>query len=497
MIKYFLYDNNPCEGIYRRNFFMLLSELFEGQPDIEIKGLCIDSRKAQPGDLFFCLTGLSADGHRFAQTACEKGAVAVVHSEEIAKRDDEVYIRTEDVNGELNRVCDLFFGQPSRKMKVFGITGTNGKTTTTSIIRDVYDRPCGYMGTIAVRYGDVSRIPNLTTPDALEIHESLRDMADYGMEAVSMEVSSHGLAMGRTDSVDFDVVGFTNLSYDHLDYHKTMEAYLDAKAKLFEQMKPEGIAVLNADELTFEDLAKRTACGYVTYAIEKDADYRAENLLLATDGTDFTLVHGGKRYPVRTNLCAKYNIYNLLCAVACMHEAGMELEKIIPRLKSISPIDGRMENIDKGQDFTVIVDYAHTPDGFEKVFAYAKNITPEGSIYAVFGCAGKRDKVKRKVLGQVAGKYCRKVFVTEEDPRDERAEEIGGMILQGVPEGKGVFIADRQQAIETALTYCGKGDCLLILGKGDEPYMYYEDGRHPWIGDQAAAALGLEKILER
>lgn len=476
---------------------MLLSELFEGQPDIEIKGLCIDSRKAQPGDLFFCLVGLNEDGHRFAGTACEKGAAAVVCSEEIAKMDGVVYIRTEDVNGELNRVCDLFFGQPSRKMKVFGITGTNGKTTTTSIIRDVYDRPCGYMGTIAVRYGDVSRIPNLTTPDALEIHENLKDMADYGMEAVSMEVSSHGLAMGRTDSVDFDIVGFTNLSYDHLDYHKTMEAYLDAKAKLFEQMKPEGIAVLNADELTFEELAKRTACPYVTYAIEKEADYRAEDLVLSADGTDFTLVCGGKRYPVRTNLCAKYNIYNLLCAVACMHEAGMELEKIIPRLKEISPIDGRMENIDKGQDFTVIVDYAHTPDGFEKVFAYAKNITPDGNIYAVFGCAGKRDKVKRKVLGQVAGKYCRKVFVTEEDPRNESAEEIGGMILQGVPEGKGVFIADRQEAIETALTYCRRGDCLLILGKGDEPYMYYEDGRHPWMGDQAAAARGLEKILGR
>lgn len=469
---------------------MLLSEMFSGMPDLEIKGLCIDSRKAREGDLFFCLKGLASDGHQFAEMACNKGAVAVVHSDPVPMREGVIYVRTEDVNGELNRICDLFFDHPSHKMTVFGVTGTNGKTTTTSIISDVYHKPCGYMGTIAVRYGTVSRIPNLTTPDALEIHGNLKEMVDYGMEAVAMEVSSHGLAMRRTDSVDFDVAVFTNLTYDHLDYHKTMEQYFEAKKLLFTQMKSDGVAVLNADDVSFEELAACSACRYVSYGIDREADYRAENVKLAVRGSSFELVHEGRRYQIETNLSAKYNLYNLLGAMAAMHETGMAIEEMLSKLSHISQIDGRMEILDEGQDFTVIVDYAHTPDGFEKVFEYAK-ATTEGNIYSVFGCAGKRDKVKRRVLGQIAGKYCHRVYVTEEDPRDETAEEIGAMILSGMDEGKGVMIPDRYEAIKASIEGAEAGDCVLILGKGDEPYMYYEDGRHPWMGDNQAA----EKVL--
>ncbi len=473
---------------------MFLSELFSGQPDIEIKGLCIDSRKAVAGDMFFCLKGLEADGHRFAKMACEKGAVCVVHSDEVEKLAGVTYVKVSDTNKELNRICDLFFGQPSCKMTVFGVTGTNGKTTTTSIISDVYEKSCGYMGTIAVRYGDVSRIPSLTTPDALEIHGNLKEMADYGMEAVAMEVSSHGLAMGRTDAVDFDVAIFTNLTYDHLDYHKTMEQYFEAKKLLFTQMKESGVAVLNADEGSFEELAACTACRYVTYGIDRDADYRAEDVCLYVSGSEFTLVHDGKRYPVKTNLSAKYNLYNLLGAIAGMHQAGMAIEDMLPKLSHISQVDGRMEIIDKGQDFTVIVDYAHTPDGFEKVFQYAKEIVKGGRIFSVFGCAGKRDKVKRKVLGQISGKYCDTVYVTEEDPRDESVAQISEMILSGMEHENGVVIEDRYKAIEAAITGAKTGDCVLILGKGDETYMYHKDGRVPWMGDHEAAKKVLNEM---
>ncbi len=475
---------------------MLLSEMFSGMPDLEIKGLCIDSRKARQGDLFFCLKGLASDGHRFAEMACEKGAVAVVHSDEVVRSEGAVYIRVEDVNEELNRICDLFFDHPSHKMTVFGVTGTNGKTTTTSIISDVYHKPCGYMGTIAVRYGSVSRIPNLTTPDALEIHGNLKEMVDHGMEAVAMEVSSHGLAMRRTDSVDFDAAVFTNLTYDHLDYHKTMEQYFEAKKLLFSRMKPDGVAVLNADDVSFEELAACASCRCVSYGIDRDADYRAENVRLSVRSSSFELVYKGRRYQVETNLSAKYNLYNLLGAMAAMHETGMTIEEMLPKLSHISQIDGRMEILDEGQDFTVIVDYAHTPDGFEKVFEYAK-ATTEGKIYSVFGCAGKRDKVKRRVLGQIAGKYCHRVYVTEEDPRDETAEEIGAMILSGMEEGKGVMIPDRYEAVKAAIERAETGDCVLILGKGDEPYMYYEDGRHPWMGDNQAAQKVLREMKDK
>ena len=477
---------------------MQLSKIFAGQPDVEITGICLDSRKAKEGDMFFCLKGLEADGHRFAGKAVEGGAVCVVHSDDLEQVEGVCYVKVDDVNGELNRVCDLFNDHPSHKMTVFGVTGTNGKSTTTSIISDVYEKgghPCGYMGTIAVRYGNVSRVPSLTTPDAVEIHDNLKQMVDHGMEAVAMEVSSHGLAMGRTDSVDFDVAMFTNLTYDHLDYHKTMEAYFEAKQILFKNMKADGVAVLNVDDISYDELAKCASCEVVTYGVERDCDYRAEDVQLAPDGTVFTLVHDGARYEVKTNLVALYNIYNLLGAIASMHQMGMPIEDMLPHLEHIAQVDGRMEIISEGQDFDLIVDYAHTPDGFEKVFEYAKEIAGENKIYSVFGSAGKRDKVKRKVLGEIAGRYCDIVFVTEEDPRDETPKEIADMIMEGISEGKGVFIEDRYEAIETAIKTAKAGDCVLILGKGAEQYLDHSHGKDFWMGDVEAAKKAVREIL--
>lgn len=471
---------------------MLLSKIFPGTADVEIKGLCLDSRKVKEGDMFFCLKGLEADGHRFAGKAVEGGAACVVHSDDLEQAEGVCYIKVDDVNAELNRVCDLFNGRPSHQMTVFGVTGTNGKSTTTSIISDVYEKgghPCGYMGTIAVRYGNVSRVPSLTTPDAVEIHDNLRQMVEHGMEAVAMEVSSHGLSMGRVDSVDFDVAMFTNMTYDHLDYHKTMEAYFEAKQTLFKNMKPEGVAVLNVDDISFEELVKVTPCKIVTYGVEKDCDYRAEDVQLAPDGSAFTLVHDGTRYEIKTNLVALYNIYNLLGAIASMHQAGMDIEDMIPHLEDIAQVDGRMEIINEGQDFHVIVDYAHTPDGFDKIFDYAEEIAEGHDIYVVFGCAGKRDKPKRKVLGAIAGKHCELVYLTEEDPRDENPADIAAMIAEGVEEsgGKSLYIEDRYAAVEAAIRGAKSGDCVLILGKGAEQYLDRADGKHHWMGDVEAA----------
>ncbi|MBR3755825.1 MAG: UDP-N-acetylmuramoyl-L-alanyl-D-glutamate--2,6-diaminopimelate ligase [Firmicutes bacterium] len=479
---------------------MILSTIFPGAADVEIKGLCLDSRKIKEGDMFFCLKGLEADGHRFAGKAAEGGAVAIVHSDDLEQAEGVSYIKVEDVNYELNRISNLFNGQPSHKMTVFGVTGTNGKSTTTSIISDVYEKgghPCGYMGTIAVRYGNVSRVPSLTTPDAVEIHDNLRLMVEHGMEAVAMEVSSHGLSMGRVDSVDFDVAMFTNMTYDHLDYHKTMEAYFEAKQVLFKNMKPEGVAVLNVDDISFEELRKCCKCKVVTYGVDRDCDYRGEDIKLAPFGSEFTLVHGGARYEIKTNMVALYNIYNLLGAIACMHQAGMSIEDMIPHLEDIAQVDGRMEIINEGQDFALIVDYAHTPDGFDKIFDYADEIAEGHDIYAVFGCAGKRDKPKRKVLGAIAGKHCKTVYLCEEDPRDEHPADIAAMIDEGVREsgGHSIFIEDRYVCIEQAIKNAKAGDCVLILGKGAEQYLDRADGKHEWMGDVEAAKQAVEKVL--
>lgn len=480
---------------------MRLLEMFPALPasdDREIEGICIDSRKAEPGDLFFCLKGTESDGHRFAGKACRAGACAVVCSDEVEKVENTVYIKTEDVTGQLNRICDLFCGRPGREMTVFGVTGTNGKTTVASIIEAVYGKKvsCGYMGTVAVRYGGISKESSLTTPDAVELHSTLREMRDHGVQAVAMEVSSHGLAMRRTDSVDFDVAVFTNLTYDHLDFHGTMENYFEAKKRLFMDMKPEGTAVLNVDDVRFRELRDCCRCDIRTYGIDVAADYRAENIRSGAEGSSFTLVCGEKRYEVKTNLSALYNVYNLLGAVAAMNVAGMEIEEMLPLLSDLPRIDGRLEHMEHGQDFHIIVDYAHTPDGFEQVMRYAQSVTA-GDLYCVFGCAGKRDKNKREMLGRIAGKYCRKVFVTEEDPRDEKVEDIAEAIMEGAGWEQSIFIADRRKAIEEAINTAGRGDCVLILGKGREIYMDREDGRQPWMGDDEAAQAAIEERMRR
>lgn len=478
---------------------MKLSSLFEGQSDkIEIKGIATDSRKVRQGDIFFCIEGLETDGHKYAEKACEAGAVAVVHTKELKKVSGITYIRSENLIDDLNRVCSSFNGNPSEKMTIFGVTGTNGKTTVTSIIQDIYCnfKPCGYIGTVAIRFGDVIRVPNLTTPDPVELFENLKDMVDYGMKAVAMEVSSHGLAMKRVDAVDFDYGIFTNLTHDHLDYHKTMENYFEAKKILFRNMKKDGLAILNADDKTFDELSEVCSCRYISYGIDNEADYMAKNLVLSPRETKFDLIRQGKTYKVATNLAAKYNISNLLVAIAAVHEDGVPLEKIIPYLKNLSQVNGRMEIIDEGQNFNVVVDYAHTPDGHEKIYQYARSITAgDKKVLVAFGCPGKRDKSKRPIIGGLANKYCDRIFITEQDPRDDTAEHIAMDIMKEIDKEKAEFVKDRAEAIQAVIEAAKEGDTVLILGKGDEPYMYYEEGRRPWEGDNNVARHVLKKLI--
>ena len=483
---------------------MILSEIFEHAPDIEISGLSTDSRKVEPNNMYFCMEGMTFNGHQFVEEVVEKGAVCIVHSQDIEVMHKGVaYIKVENVNRTLNMVASKFYGHPSRHMKVFGVTGTNGKSTITSIIRDVYSHfaPCGYIGTISISYGDVTLPPNLTTPDPIIIHKSMRDMIDHGMEAVALEVSSHGLELGRVLSVDFDVAVFTNLTYDHLDFHGTFENYFEAKHKLFLQLKKEGVAVVNVDDPYSSKIVEGCNAKIVTYGIQEDADYRAENVEIGTDGSNFTLLHNSKEYQIHTNLVAEYNIYNLLGAISAMCESGLEIEELLPYLSSLTQIEGRMERIDEGQPFNVIVDFAHTPDGLEKVFEFAKSITPENnSIIAVFGSAGKRDTKKRKVFGEIADRYCDSIILTEDDPRDESAKDIANEIKSGISDTNNIFIEDRYAAIRQAVESANMHDTILILGKGDEVFMYRESGREPWIGDHNAArhiirkyALGMEE----
>lgn len=476
---------------------MLLSKIFDHAPEIEITGLSLDSRGVEPGNMYFCMEGLVHDGHEFIDAAIHNGAVCIVHSEDIAHMQDDIaYIKVENVNRTLNIIASKFYDYPSRKLFVFGITGTNGKSSVATIIKDAYShyQPCGYIGTISISYGNVTKPPQLTTPDAISIHQTMQEMVENGMKAVALEVSSHGLELGRVQSVDFDMAIFTNLTYDHLDFHGTFENYFEAKKKLFTNLKENGVAILNGDDQYYEQLKEATDARCISYGIKQHADYQADQIRIGTTSSSFILRHANEEYEVHTNLVALYNIYNLLAAMAAMAESGIPLENIIQYVSDLPQIEGRMERIDEGQPFNVIVDFAHTPDGLEKVFEYAKTITAEDrSIISVFGSAGKRDTKKRRVFGEIASQYCDMIILTEDDPRDEDAREIANEIRNGIVDTNNIFIENRYDAIRQAIETANVGDTILILGKGDEIFMYREHGREPWLGDHIAARHCIRK----
>jgi len=477
---------------------MKLSSIFEDAPNIEIKGLYIDSRKVKKHGMFFCLNGITTNGHNYIDRAIANGAICIIHSEDLEVFvDDVVYIKVDDVRKTMDQVIAKFYNYPSEKMLVFGVTGTNGKSTVTNIIKDIYDHfePCGYIGTISIAYKNVKKAPDLTTPDPIYLNELLSDMLKEQVNVVALEVSSHGLEQGRVTTIDFDIAIFTNFTYDHLDFHGTIENYFNAKKKLFQNLKKDGIAILNIDDEKSQNLKQAVLGKVVTYGIYQSCDYQATNLKLSMDGTTFTLLHENKVYPVTTNLVAEYNIYNLLAAIASIVESGIALDKVLPFVENIHQVEGRLEIIDEGQPFHVIVDFAHTPDGLEKIYEFAKSITPkDSSIISIFGSAGRRDSAKRKVFGEIASMYSDMIILTEDDPRDESAKEIAEEIKSGIDEQvRCVFIEDRYAAIRQGIEQANTGDTVLILGKGDEQFMYREDGRSPWMGDHKAAADTIRK----
>ena len=476
---------------------MKLSDLFENVPEIEIKHLFSDSRKKREDAIFFCVHGMMFDGHRFVDEAIKNGAKVIVHSDEIEnKQDDIIYIKVKDVLEVFNKVADKFYGSPSHKMRIFGVTGTNGKSSTASIIKDLYNefQNCGYVGTIDIEYGSVKLPASLTTPDIDDLHGILRDMYDAGMKACALEASSMGIEQRRIDSIDFDIAIFTNLTHDHLDYHGTMQNYFLAKKKFFDELKESAVAITNVDDDYGKKIVQDTKARVVTYGIDNDADYRVTNYQLLKNMTKFTLEYGSHKYDLETNLVAKFNIYNLLAALVALLESGLSIEEIQPFLKDIHQISGRMQRVDDGQPFNILVDYAHTPDGMEQICLFASAITPKDKrIIAITGSAGKRDKTKRPIMGSILDKYCDMIILTEDDPRDETVKDIALEIASGIEKTNYIIIDDRYDAIRQAIDLAEPNDLIVVFGKGDDRYMAREFGKDEWIGDIAACHDILKK----
>lgn len=473
--------------------------LFDVDFDLNVTGIATDNRRVQPGDLFVCIKGYTADGHSFAKQAEEAGAVAIV-CEHTIENIGIPQIIVADTKVELPRLAHLIFNKPTEKLNLFGLTGTNGKTTTAYILEHLlggFEGHVGYIGTNGIRYNDVFIEPKNTTPEPLSLQQMFNQMVDAGVKNVAIEVSSHALELHRVDYCRFKVALFTNLTPEHLDFHPTMDEYFEAKYKLFTMLTPDGYAIVNLDDEYGVRLVNRIRAVHqrvYTYGIDTDADFKAMNVTMTTSGTAFTLKSPVGEYEVKTPLLGTFNVHNALGAMASAYAAGMPMEQIVNLIAKLSPVDGRMEIINEGQDFTVIVDYAHTPDGVEKVLEFVNDIK-QNSVKVVIGCPGDRDRTKRPVIAKLSVDYADDVIFTTDDPHSEDPEDILNEMTQGMEESHYEVIVDRIKAIEAAINKAQKNDIVLIAGRGHEKVQYWKSGNIE-LDDREVAKEILRKKLQ-
>lgn len=477
-----------------------LSSLIDVKSNIHIHSLMIDSRLPSPKAIFFAIKGLSYDGHRFIQQAIDNGAVCIVHSSPLQIDYNVITIQVNDVVETLSQVANRFYDAPSRKLDLFAVTGTNGKSSVSALIKQLVSSftPCGVIGTIHASYKDTVLPTQLTTPDLVSVNQYLSSMVEAGVKACAMEVSSIGLDQRRTLGLDFDVAIFTNLTHDHLDYHGDMRQYYIAKSKLFSQLKENGLCVINVDDPYGQKMVNESHARVVCVGEKDTAHVRLSNIHLTSTYSTFDLEDTlrGEKVSIKTNLIARFNIQNLaLALVSVVHHYNKSYHDFLDLVQHVSQVLGRMHRISEGQDYDVIVDFAHTPDGFTQIFKYARQIT-HGRVLSVFGSAGQRDTAKRKVFGELSDTYCDMIILTEDDPRDEDVVSICHDIAQGIQTTPYVIISDRIQAIRQAITLCKKGDCLLILGKGCETMIARAYEKSDYIGDHIVASAAIKERLK-
>ncbi|MBA4601166.1 UDP-N-acetylmuramoyl-L-alanyl-D-glutamate--2,6-diaminopimelate ligase [Thermoactinomyces mirandus] len=468
----------------------LLLHKATGDLTTEIKGIQLDSRQVQRGDLFIALRGTKVDAHRFVEQAVAGGAAAVMVEESVALPEVPV-IQVPDTRRAMAVVAAKFYGYPTKELKLIGVTGTNGKTTTTYLIEQLLRHKgvsTGVIGTIQTKIRGKTLPAKNTTPEAVELQKTFRMMRDEGCEYSVIEVSSHALDMGRTRGCQFHIGVFTNLTQDHLDYHGTMEKYREAKSLLFSQLgnaysgqlENNPVAIFNADDEASRYFMNRTAAQVLTYGIDQPADVRAENIRFFSSGTSFTLKTYRGEVPVRLKLVGKFNVYNVLAAVSVALVEGMDLQQIRSGLSGIKGVTGRFEPVDLGQSFSVLVDYAHTPDSLENVLATIREFA-RGRVLCLVGCGGDRDRSKRPIMADIAVKYSDYAIFTSDNPRTEDPIAILDDMLTGVqscPKERYAVISDRRQAIHEAVRKAEPEDVILIAGKGHETYQEINGVRH-------------------
>ena len=448
-----------------------------GDKNIVVTGIEHDSRKVKPGNLFVCMEGAHVDGHKFADQAVSKGAVAILSGRKDFRFGKVPSLIVPNLKS-LAVIVPYFYDYPSKNFRVIGVTGTNGKTTTTYMIRSILTAAgykVGLIGTIQMMIGDEVFPVKNTTPNVIDLQHALYKMSESRVDYVVMEVSSHALSENRIAGIEFDTAVFTNLTQDHLDFHKTMENYRDAKAKLFNLVsrkmvsKPNKNAVINFDDDAGAFMAEHAHCNKITYGIEKNSDLRAVDVNVKAEGTTFKV----NDINLNLHVTGIFNVYNVLAAVGVAKAENISPDIIKSALENFKSVSGRFEKVFADVPFTIIVDYAHTPDGVKNVLETARQIATN-RIITVFGCGGDRDNTKRPIMGRIAAELSDIVIVTSDNPRTEEPASIIEQILVGVKEkiGDKTFesIVDRRSAISRAVEIARAGDIILILGKGHENY---------------------------
>lgn len=457
-----------------------------GDKNIVINDITADSRNVRKGSLFICLKGATVDGHRFLNMAAEKGAIAAL-VEDIPNNIPKgmTIIQVDDTRIAMEKITPFFFDYPGKSMRMIGVTGTNGKTTTTNIVRTILRRAgykVGLIGTINIMIEDDVTEAHNTTPDVVDLQKALYDMHCAGCEYCVMEVSSHALALNRIAGIEYDCAVLTNITQDHLDFHKTMENYRDAKSILFENLgkgnKPNKNAVFNMDDVSSKIIKERTKVNVITYGKTDDNDIYPLSFIVEPKHMQLKLHTPVGNLDLELKITGEFNVYNVMGAVAAMLGENIDQKIICEVLNGFDGVPGRFQLVEAGQPYTVIVDYAHTPDGLENVLNTARSIT-KGKLWVVFGCGGDRDNKKRPIMGALSLKLADNIVVTSDNPRTEDPELIIDEIftaLKNIPQGKHVTrVSDRKQAIEYALAKADVDDVILIAGKGHENYQILKD----------------------
>ena len=479
----------------------LISDLgsfaISGKKDIEINGIASDSNNVKSGFVFISIKGVKADGHSFINDAISRGAAALIVEKEVEVLEDITIIRVPDTKKILSTVADAFYNCPSNRMNIIGVTGTNGKTTTTYFIEQILRKAghkTGIIGTINYQIGD-RIIPAVnTTPGPIQLRALLNQMLEANIETAIMEVSSHAIAQKRIAGIEFDTCIFTNLTPEHLDYHVTLGQYQDTKLQLFEQMGKNSKkntakkAIINIDDPISKRFLDVCQVEIITYGLNTNASVYAADIRSTLNGSCFKLHIGSESIDVKINLAGKYNIYNALAATSAALAANLSLNEIKSGLESLKSVPGRFEKITTDAGFCIIVDYAHTPDGMKQVLSAAKALKPN-RIITVFGCGGDRDRLKRPQMGKISSELSDYTIITSDNPRTEDPMKIIEEILHGVKDtGRPDFeiIPDRKSAIKRAMELAKENDMIMILGKGHETYQVLKDTVVPFDDREVA-----------